>query len=158
MKSLVAKLKSKLAKYLTGKFLPGLMTTATIVASAKVLEFYAKAEERFPDLRHIIKLETLQDATGEIVTGVILLAVARMLGKPVRDLQVQMTEAGIYDGENEGLMGPVTKGAIAQGINNPNIRVVKGRVVRETEDTMRVTVKAPQRKHPPYRFPGGKAQ
>lgn len=127
---IIAKIKSKLAAALTGKFLPGILTTATMVAGAKVLEFYAKAEERFPDIREIIQPETLQDATGEIVTGIILLAVARMLGKPVRELQEQADEIGLEPGAKDGLIGPVFKEAHRKMVNDPSVRVEKGRLVR----------------------------
>jgi len=131
-------IKSKIARSITGRLLPAILATITMAITANVLAAMAKAESFLPGLSGVIHPGMIADCAGEIATGLVLLAVARMLGVPVRDIQGDIHEIGKYDGAQDGLCGPKTREAIAKAINDPGVRVIHGRLTSHAK-TRRIT-------------------
>ena len=120
------RIKSAILGWATGRILPRVMLAATAAVAAAVMQGYGKLADAIPGLAEIIDPQLVVDLSAQFVVAFVLLLLSRWTGKPVRDWQQKLDDAGVYSGRNDGWLGPRTDDALRRSINDRHIISVDG--------------------------------
>lgn len=115
-----AKLKSWIINIATGRLLGRVIAACVMAAISGFMIAWGKAINAMPGLGDIVNPQDAINFIALAVTYLVLLAVSRATGKPVRELQEQLQERGEYDGAIDGSLGKKTRTALARVANDPD--------------------------------------
>lgn len=125
------RIKFKLISWATGKFLPRLVISLTTSVAVLVMQGWAAMIEKIPGLEGIISPQIIIDLISQVIIAVLLLTIAKWTGTPVRELQQQLRNVNVYSGAIDGYLGPQSQAGLKNVINNQQIEVRAGRLIRE---------------------------
>jgi len=114
------KLKSWIINIATGRLLGRVIAACVMAAISGVMMAWGKVVNIAPGIGDIVNPQDLINFVALLVTYLVLLAVSRATGKPVRELQRQLQERGEYDGAIDGSLGKKTSTALARVANDPD--------------------------------------
>jgi hypothetical protein len=114
------KFKNWIINIATGRLLGRVIAAFVMAAISGVMMAWGKIVNIAPGIGDIVNPQDLINFVALLVTYLVLLAVSRATGKPVRDLQLQLQERGEYDGAIDGSLGKKTGAALARVANDPD--------------------------------------
>lgn len=114
------KLKHWIIGVATGKLLGRVIAACVMAAISGTMTAWGKVVKIAPGIEQIVNPQDLINFVALLVTYLVLLAVSRATGKPVRELQVQLQARGEYDGAIDGSLGKKTRVALARIVNDPD--------------------------------------
>jgi len=115
-----AKLKSWIINLATGRLLGRVIAAAVMASISGAMMAWGKVVNIAPGIGDVVNPQDLINFVALLVTYLVLLAVSRATGKPVRELQQQLQERGEYGGAIDGSLGKQTKIALARVANDPD--------------------------------------
>ena len=129
--SLGAKFKSKVVGLLTGPVFVRVYGALVVAVSGWIMLGWAGAVEKLPWIEDVVDPAWVVAIAAGLLWTWLPVLVARITGRPVRELQEKLREAGLYTGRIDGLKGPKTDRALEGAINDDRITVRRGRLVKQ---------------------------
>ena len=123
------RIKSTILGWATGRILPRVMLAATAAVAGAVMTGYGKLADAIPGLADIVDPQLVVDLSAQFVVAFVLLLLSRWTGKPVREWQRRLGDAGVYSGRNDGWWGDKTEEANTRAINDKHLIATDGTII-----------------------------
>ena len=85
------------------------------------MQAYGRAADAIPGLAEVVDPQLVVDLGSQFILALLLLALSRWTGRPVREWQQKLRDTGIYAGRQDGWIGPRTDAALHKAINDRHI-------------------------------------